>query len=216
MVQAITQMRPRMVFLCNPNNPTGVYLDRSDVHQISNAVGREGLLALDDAYVTLADWQWDSLPLLSNGNVAILRSMTNDHALAGVRLGYMVAESKVISAVRQLQPAWSVNAVAQAAGVAALEDEAHVAAGREVIMEAKDYLYGELRSLEVPFRESATNFVLARVGGAARVRGALLRRGMAVRDCTSFGLPDYIRIVARRREECARLKESLREVLGHE
>ena len=215
-VEAMKNIRPKMVFLCNPNNPTGVYLDGSDVERISKAVGMGALAVLDEAYVSLADWSWDSRPLLNTGNIAILRSMTKDHALAGVRLGYMVAEPNVVSAVRQLQPAWSVNAVAQEVGIAALNDEAHVAEARKIIHQAKDYLYRELDLLGVSAIPAAANFVLARVKNAARVRKALLIRGIAVRDCTSFGLPEYIRIAVRRPEECARLVGLLEEVLGHE
>ena len=214
-IEEIGQAQPRIVFLCNPNNPTGTYLDHSDVERISKAVSGEALLVLDDAYVSLADWQWDSIPLFRNGNVAILRSMTKDHALAGVRLGYMVAESDVISAVRRLQPAWSVNAVAQAVGIATLGDEAHVAEARRVISEAKEYLYAALGALSVPVTTSTANFVLARVGDAPGVRRALLCRGIAVRDCTSFGLPEHIRIAVRRPDECARLMDALEEVLVH-
>ena len=215
-VEAIGQMRPDMVFLCNPNNPTGVYMDRDDVERIHRAVGGDALLVLDDAYVSLADWQWDSTPLLRNANIAILRSMTKDHALAGVRLGYMVAGPNIVETVRLLQPAWSVNSVAQTVGIAALNDEAHVAVARKTISEAKEYLRGALATLGVPVTVSAANFVLAQVRDAPRVRSALLRRGIAVRDCTSFGLPEHIRIAVRRPEECTRLIGSLREVLWHE
>ena len=212
-VRIIREMRPGVVFLCNPNNPTGAYLERDVVRQLNSAVGESGLLVLDNAYAELADCRWDPLPLLGSGNLVTLNSMTKDHALAGVRLGYMVAEPSVVAAVRLLQPAWSVNAVAQAVGIAALEDEAHVTRARGVILEAKAYLYRELERLSVPVTHSATNFILARVGDAAKVRSALLRRRMAVRDCTSFGLPEHIRIAVRRPRECARLIEALRDVL---
>ena len=215
-LEAIRQVRPAMVFLCNPNNPTGVYLDRSDVERVRTAVGESALLALDDAYVSLVECEWDSIPMLRNGNIAILRSMTKDHALAGVRLGYLVAEPNVVASVQRLQPSWSVNAVAQAAGAAALKDDAHIAEARKVISRAKEYLHGELEALGVPVTASAANFLLARVGDASRVRSSLLRRGIAVRDCTSFDLPEYIRIAVRRPEECARLIESLEEVLRYE
>ena len=215
-VDAIKHVRPKMVFLCNPNNPTGIYIDASDVKRASKAVGTGGLVVLDEAYVSLTDWSWGSNPLLDTGNIAILRSMTKDHALAGVRLGYMMAQPNVVSAVQHLQPAWSVNAIAQEVGIAALKDEAHVAAARKIINQAKDYLCRELDLLGVPVIPSAANFVLARVRNAAKVRKALLVRGIAVRDCTSFGLPEHIRIAVRRPEECARLVGLLEEVLGHE
>ena len=213
-VEETVRTRPGMVFLCNPNNPTGVYLDRGDVERIHEAVGENGLFVLDDAYAPLADGQWDSIPLLRSGNLAILRSMTKDHALAGIRLGFMAAEPDIVSTVRRLQPAWSVNTIAQAAGISALDDAEHVGEGRRVIAEGKEYLYGALETLGVAATKSAANFVLARVGDAAKVRLALLRRGIAVRDCTSFGLPEYIRVTVRRYEECTRLIESLRTVLG--
>ena len=213
--ETIQKLRPRMVFLCNPNNPTGVYMDQDEVESIRGAVGADSLLVLDDAYVPLADWQWDSASMLHEGNVAILRSMTKDHALAGVRLGYMIAQPRVVEAVRQLQPSWSVNAVAQAVGIAALEDEAHVTEARRVISEAKEYLFHELETLGVPAMPSAANFILAKVGDAPGIRLALLRRAIAVRDCTSFGLPEHIRIAIRRPEDCVRLVAALKEVLSH-
>ena len=215
-VYTIKRIRPGIVFLCNPNNPTGVYLDRSEVQRILAAVAVDRLLVLDDSYAPLSDSSWDSLSLLNSGNITILRSMTKDHALAGVPLGYMLAEPSIVSATARLQPAWSVNSVAQAAGEAALTDEAHVTAAREVISKSKTYLYDELEALGVTVTASAANFVLARVGDAAKVGGALLWKHIAVRDCTSFWLPEYIRIAVRNPEECVRLIEAMREVLGNE
>ena len=215
-LRAIRSLCPRLVFLCNPNNPTGVYLGREEVRQIRDALDGDGLLVLDDSYSSLADRPWDAIPLLDLGNVAILRSMTKEHALAGVRLGYLIAERSVISATARLQPAWSVNAVAQAAGLAALIDNEHVEAAREVITASKAYLCRELKALGLSVTPSAANFLLVRVGNGAKVRSALLKRRIVVRDCNSFGLPEHIRIAVRRREECQRLIQSLREVLGNE
>ena len=215
-VREIETLRPAVVFLCNPNNPTGVYLDEDDVRDLSSAVGPDGLLVLDASYAPFADGEWDANPLLSCGNVALLRSMTKDHGIAGVRLGFMAARPPVVDAARRLQPSWSVNAVAQAVGIAALEDEAHVAAARRVICESRAYLCEQLAAMDLSALPSATNFLLARVGDATRVRRALLRRRLVVRDCTSFGLPAYIRIAVRRPEECALLTGALRDVLVHE
>ena len=208
----ICELRPVLAFLCNPNNPTGVYLDRETVECIRQAIGLNGLLVLDDAYATFVDQPWRTEPLFDGGNVAILRSMTKDHALAGVRLGYLIASPDVCAAGRALQPAWSVNAIAQAAGVAALDNDAHVEAARDVVRDAKAYLCARLTAMGLPVTPSAANFLLVEVGDGAHVRASLLRRGFAVRDCTSFGLPAHIRIAVRRRGECVRLVDALQEL----
>lgn len=214
-LRVIERLRPAVAFLCNPNNPTGVYLDRSAVQELSAALGPQGLLVLDISYAPLADRGWDALSLLDCGNVALLRSMTKDHGLAGARLGYLCAKLSVIEQAERLQPSWSVSAVAQDAGIAALADEAHVAAARSVIAESKAYLYDQLAAMAVPALPSAANFMLVRVGDATAVRRALLGKGIVVRDCTSFGLPAYIRIAVRRPDECQRLIAALRNAPAH-
>ncbi|MYA03556.1 MAG: histidinol-phosphate aminotransferase family protein [Caldilineaceae bacterium SB0664_bin_22] len=213
-LDSIQALRPDLTFLCNPNNPTGAYLDRETVERIRQAIGRDGLLVLDDAYATFLDQPWRTTPLIDSGNVAILRSMTKDHALAGARLGYLVASPDVCAAGRALQPAWSVNAIAQAAGVAALDNDAHVAAARDVVRDAKAYLCARLTAMGLSVTPSTANFLLVEVGDGARLRADLLRLGFAVRDCTSFGLPAHIRIAVRRRDECARLVDALQKVPG--
>ena len=209
----LRRTRPKVAFLCNPNNPTGSYSSPDEVGRLQSVLAGEGLLVLDNSYGALADTIWDFVPLLRTGSIAILRSMTKDHALAGLRLGYLLADPPVVRATRQLQPAWSVNALAQSAGLAALDDERHIVAARKTISEAKQYLYRELGRLGVPFISSAANFMLVRVGDACGVRSALMARGLAVRDCTSFGMPEWIRISVRRSEECRRLVRALGEVL---
>ncbi len=213
-LNTISDVHPELVFLCNPNNPTGVRLEREYVQQILAALEPDGLLLLDDAYASLADQGWDSVSLLPNTNLAILRSMTKDSALAGVRLGYLLADPALIEMVRIWQHAWSVNAVAQAAGLAALDDETHIVAARDVIAASKRYLYERLNSMDLAFTPSAANFLIVNVGDARYVRTELLRLGMAVRDCTSFGLPEYIRVAVRRKEECERLISALEEVMS--
>ena len=214
---AIHVQRPRLVFLCNPNNPTGVYLDKTTVDSIARAVNDDALLVLDEAYVPFTDEAWSSLPLLQLGNVVLLRSMTKDYALAGVRLGYMLSHSGVVERVRQLQTTWSVSSIAQAAGVAALENgDRHVELGKETIARAKEYLESELNAMGVAVVPSAANFLLAKTNSATEVREALLWRGVGVRDCTSFGLPNYIRIGLRETEDCRRLIIALKAVLAGE
>ena len=210
----IRQEHPALVFLCNPNNPTGVYLDESSVRRIAGALDSAGLLVVDEAYVSFVDEAWDSTALLQLGNVALLRSMTKDYGLAGLRLGYLLAPPGVVDRVGSLQPSWSVNALAQAAGVAALGCQEHLAEAREVVWKGRAYLEGELSNMGLAPVPSSANFLLVKVGGATELRRRLLARGLCFRDCSSFGLPDYIRIAVLGPEECRRLVRELKGALA--
>jgi len=208
----LRRVAPPLLFLCNPNNPTGVYLGRDDVRALAAAL-TGGPLLLDEAYVDFLDAPWSSLDLAQSGRVIVLRSLTKQYGLAGLRAGYLVARPEVVQAVRRLQPAWSVSSVAEAAALAALADEGYLARMRQVVTAGKAELVAGLRALGLAVHEGAANFVLVDVGDAAAFRLRLLRHGLAVRDCTSFGLPSYVRIAARGADECGRLVEAIQQVL---
>jgi histidinol-phosphate aminotransferase len=215
----IERQRPLLTFLCNPNNPTGIYLAREAVETLAAAC-REGLLVVDEAYRAFVSEPWPSEPLVdrglglnpAEGNVVLLRSMTKDHALAGLRLGYALASPEVVATLKKVQPSWSVNAVAQAAGLAALSDADHLLETLPKIAAAKAYLVEELTRLGLRVIPSLTNFLLVEVGDGQSLRRKLLYHGLMVRDCTSFGLPEYVRIAARRPEECRQLIKTLRQL----
>ena len=204
----LRRVTPPLVYLCNPNNPTGVYAAESEVRGLAEGLV-SGPLLLDESYTPFVDQPWNSVPLMRSGRVLLLRSMTKDFGLAGLRLGYLLAEPSVVDAVRRLQPEWSVSAAAQAAGMAALTDTEHVERGRAAVAEGKAYLVATLTDLGLDVQEGMANFILVRTGEATRLRSRLLSQGFAVRDCTSFGLPAHIRISVRVRPECERLVEAL-------
>ena len=214
-LESIAILRPAMVFLCNPNNPTGVYLGHDEVGSIAKAMQGIGILALDEAYVSFVEEPWDATPLLSLGNVALLRSMTKDYALTGLRLGYMLAPEEIVERVRDFQYSWSVNAPAQAAGIAAIADGEQVQNGREAVREGKEYLLQTAHSLGLECGPSTANFLLLRVGRAAELRRQLLtQHKVCVRDCASFGLPEYIRVGVRTMNDNRRLADALKQVLS--
>ena len=211
--QEIRRRGPRLVFLCNPNNPTGVYLEHEAVEALARATER-GLLVLDEAYISFVQDAWEATELFALGNVIILRSMTKDYALTGLRLGYALCPGDVASTLFASQPSWSVNAAAQAAGVAAISDRTHLLRGISCVEAGKGYLRQELEALGLQVLLVAANFLLVKVGDATTLRHQLLVEGICVRDCTSFGLPQYIRIGLRTLPECERLIAALREVLA--
>jgi threonine-phosphate decarboxylase len=211
-MEAVLDRRVRLAFLANPNNPTGQVLPLPDLFDLAEQA-RHTLFVLDEAYIDFVT-RPAAIPEtpLSASNLLRLRSLTKAHGLAGLRLGYALGASEVLAALRAVQPPWSVNALAQAAGLAALGDENHLRESLKRAAEAKAELIEQLRKEQFEPVPSATLFFLLPVGDAARTRSALLRRGILVRDCTSFGLPEYLRIQTRRPEENARLVSALVEV----
>jgi len=203
-VNLIRQHHPRGVFICNPNNPTGQYLARQEIEMILDACV-DGLLILDEAYIAFVNESWSSVDLICRGNAIIVRSMTKDYALAGLRLGYAIANQEIIDALRRVRPPWNVSIVAQKAGVMALREVGYLEQCKKEIRQAKEFLISELSRIGFTLVPSNTNFFLVRVANAKAFRAALLRHGILVRDCTSFRLPRYVRIAPRTMPECQKL-----------
>jgi histidinol-phosphate aminotransferase len=203
-VDLIKRSHPKGVFICNPNNPTGRYLSRQEIEMVLDAC-KDTLLVLDEAYISFVDESWSSLDLIDRGNVVIVRSMTKDYALAGLRLGYAVARREIIDTLRRVYQPWNVNAVAQQAGIVALNDTVSFERSQQQIRKATQFLVSEFRRLGFTPMPSETHFFLVKVANAKDFRATLLKQGMLVRDCTSFGLPGYIRIAARTMPECEKL-----------
>ena len=204
---------PAAIFICNPNNPTGQYLGFSDIRKIVSSFP-DTLVVLDEAYVSFTLDAWDSLELLHYPNILIVRSMTKDFALAGLRLGYGIASREIINILKKIRPPWNVNSAAQQAGIAALNSPGHLKKCNALINKGKDYLIAQLGSLGYRVLPTDANFSLVRVGKAATFQSRLLDRGFLVRDCSSFGLPAYIRIAPRRMQDCLKLIAAIKSVRG--
>lgn len=207
----VKRLRPRLLFLCNPNNPTGWYLDREDVELVLEACG-DTLLVLDEAYAGFTEDPWESAALLEGGNLLIVRSMTKDYGMAGLRLGYAMGREDVIQNLRRACPPWNVSAPAQAAGVYAVEKGgSFLQCSKARLARAKEELLSALERLGMAPIRSQANFFLLKVGDGRAFRERLLERGLAVRDCASFGLPEYVRIGVRSAAENRRLVAAIRE-----
>ncbi|MFH1651491.1 MAG: histidinol-phosphate transaminase [Chloroflexota bacterium] len=202
--ELIPRYRPEVMFLCNPNNPTGQYLGREKVEALLAGLG-DGLLVLDEAYIAFVEDAWNSLDLAARGNVIILRSMTKDWGMCGLRLGYAVATPPVIDVLRRVCPPWNVNIAAQEAGAAALAWTDYLTASLRKVRRGRDYLVRELTRMGYRVLPTEANYFLVEVGDAAAFRAKLLPQGILVRDCTSFGLPEYVRLAPRTLPECRRL-----------
>ncbi len=214
LARALATCDPRLVWLCNPNNPTGVYLPL-DALQRLRTTAPGALWVIDEAYRPFVAEPWPGLPLIEEGNAILLRSLTKDGALPGLRLGYALAAPLVIEALARVQPPWSVNAVAQVAGLAVLDSGDHLARAITALRRDTAALREALIAQGWRVLPTATHFFLVEVGDAAALRGRLLQEcQIQVRDCSSFGLPGFIRIATRRPEENVRLVAAMSARMG--
>jgi histidinol-phosphate aminotransferase len=211
----LRNLRPRAVFICNPNNPAGNYLSRQAIEKVLDTL-QGGLMVLDEAYISFVGKSWNSLDLIKKGNVIVLRSMTKDYGLPGLRLGYAVSDREIIDSLRPALPPWNVNGIAQDAGIYVLGQQEYLKRSLQQVKEAKHYLTGELTRLGFKLVPSDANYFLVKVGNAPEFRRSLLARGILVRDCTSFGLREYIRIAPRTLNACRKLIETIGEIYRKE
>ena len=212
---ALFTLGPRLCWLCSPGNPTGAALPAALVAALVKDHPAT-LFVLDEAYCDLLPGrQWTPAQLTPAGaprgassNLVVLRSMTKYWGLAGLRLGYVVAAPAEAAALRAAAPPWSVNACAQAAGVAALADLAHHDEAVALLVAERDRLVAGLRGLGWITEPTAAGFFLIHAGEAPAARRSLLARGCLVRDCTSFGLPRHVRVSPRRPDQNDRLLDA--------
>jgi histidinol-phosphate/aromatic aminotransferase/cobyric acid decarboxylase-like protein len=200
----------RTLYLCNPGNPTGVALAAAEVAAFASAHPDVTIL-LDQAFLSLSERAAELSAQLPD-NVVAIRSLTKDHALPGVRIGYAVAAPALIARLEAARPPWTTSAAAQAAAAAAAGPEAvaHVEACRRRLLADRDLLAAALRRVGLAPLPSATLFLLVRIPDAAALRRRLLERHrILVRDCASFGLPDHVRICARPAPDIERLVAAL-------
>jgi histidinol-phosphate aminotransferase len=212
----ISERTPKGMFLCNPNNPTGEYISEDAVNGVV-ACAPDTLVIIDEAYLAFTGAPWASLELVKSGNVIIVRSMTKDFALPGLRLGYAVARDETISVLDRVKPPWNVSAVAQAAARHVLQSDGYLESCARKLGESTRSLLSGLGDLGLETVPSQANFFLVRVGDAPGFRQALLGQGILVRDCSSFGLPRHIRLAPRTTVENRKLLEAIRtpEVMSH-
>jgi histidinol-phosphate aminotransferase len=204
----------RLVFVANPNNPTGTCLPRDELRALLEAIPRDVIVVVDEAYaeyVTAPDYP-DTLPWLTAfPNLVITRTFSKIHGLAALRAGYAISHPDVADLLNRVRQPFNVNGVAQAAAIAALGDAGHVARSREVNAQGLRQLTEGLASLGWGVPPSVGNFVLADTGGAALpVYGALLRHGIIVRPLGNYGLPNHLRITVGLPEQNARLLAAVR------
>jgi histidinol-phosphate aminotransferase len=215
-IAAAVRADTRLVYLANPNNPTGTWFDDAALERLLARVSATTLVVVDEAYheYVAAAGVSAALQFLARfQNLVVTRTFSKAHALAGLRVGYAVSAPEVAAVLERLRESFNVNSLALAAAEAALGDQEHVTRARTWNLAEREWLADRLRALGLRVLPSQTNFVLVDFArDAAPIESALLERGVIVRPMGGYGLPQCLRISVGSRGENERLLEAMGKV----
>lgn len=194
----LVDKKTKLIFIANPNNPTGTYITKYELDDFLNALPKKVTVVLDEAYdafIDVDDYP-DSLSYLKRKeNVLILRTFSKAYGLAGLRLGYCIAPKELAPYLERARQPFNVNLLAQIAGVAALEDRDFLKKTRKLTLSGKDFLYQELSKLGLVYVPSVANFILIDLKRSGLdIFKAMLKFGVIVRDMQQYGLKNFIRV----------------------
>ncbi|MBI4948999.1 MAG: histidinol-phosphate transaminase [Deltaproteobacteria bacterium] len=206
--------RTRIVFIANPNNPTGTINTASEFSRFMKDVPDDVIVCVDEAYfefVRSSEYP-ESLAYIAEGRpVLVLRTFSKIYGLAGLRIGYGIAHPELIGFLNRVRQPFNVNSLAQAAAIAALDDREHLRRTRENNETGLKFLFREVRALGCECVETEANFFLIKVGDGKKVYDALLKKGVIVRPMASYNLPEYIRVTVGLPEENERFLKTFAE-----
>jgi len=208
--------KTKLIFISNPNNPTGTYVTRLELEDFMRGLPQNILLVLDEAYDTFIDVNDfpSSLSYIRNRNLIVLRTFSKAYGLAGLRVGFAVARPEFTSYMEIARQPFNVNLLAQAAATAALDDKKFLNKTRRTILEGKSYLYDALSKLGIAYVSSVTNFILIDVGrDCIAVFKEMLKYGVIVRDMKQYGFKNLIRVTIGTKKENQRFIQVLKKVL---
>lgn len=213
----LVDKKTKLIFIANPNNPTGTYVTEGEVEKFLNALPKHAVVIFDEAYDTFIDVNDypDSLSYLRRKKrIVILRTFSKAYGLAGLRLGYAIAQPELVSYMERVKQPFNVNCLAQVAGIAAIDDKNFLKKTRRLTLEGKDFIYQALSGMGLGFVPSVANFILIDTGrDSLEVFKGMLKFGVIVRDMRQYGLRNFIRLTIGTSEENQRSMQVLRKVL---
>lgn len=206
----------RVVFLCNPNNPTGTIFEEDSFRFFLKSLPREVLVVVDEAYAEFSDNPRfpRSIACIDDYPVLVMRTFSKAYGLAGLRIGYGVGSESLVSFIERTKQPFSVNMMALIAAKAALSDEGHLNKVLENNRAGKAYFYDCFEALRLPYLRTEANFVLVKIGADAEsVARKLFSKRIVVRWLGGYGLPDYIRITVGTPDENRAFIEALKRAI---
>ena len=216
MAKAITS-RTKLVFISNPNNPTGTIVEEKEVKSFLKALPPQIVVVFDEAYFEYVED--NGYPLTINlldgrNNIIILRTFSKIYGLAGLRIGYGICQSQIIEILNQARPPFNVNSLAQVAALASIKDQGQVIQSKQLVKEETKYLYSSLRKMKLSYIPTHANFMLIKLGKkASDIEKRLLHDGIIIRGMKAYNLPQYIRLTIGTREQNKKFIGSLRKIL---
>ncbi|MCF8131370.1 MAG: aminotransferase class I/II-fold pyridoxal phosphate-dependent enzyme, partial [Deltaproteobacteria bacterium] len=216
MLEAITP-ETRIVAICNPNNPTGTAVAQDAIDRFVEKLPDHVVAVFDEAYieVMLEEMKPDVLKHIRAGkrNIIVLRTFSKAYGLAGLRIGYAIGHPETIGLLNKVRQPFNVNAMAQAAALAALDDIPHLVETRGMVFHGLEFFYRELPMLGIEYVPSAANFILIKTGNGRKIFEELQKRKVIVRPMDGYGLPDHIRITIGTPEQNGFMIGALKEVV---
>ena len=215
MKKAISR-KTKMVFIANPDNPCGTYVNKKEVDEFMRGLRRDLIVYFDEAYYELVEKQDfpNTLKYLNSRNVIVARTFSKAYGLSGLRIGYGIARTQIIDYLNRVREPFNVNSLAQVAATAGLDDQAHLLRPRRLLKQGKEYLYKNLRGLNLDFVESVTNFILIKIGPRAqKLSQQLLKRGIIVRNMRAWGMNEFIRVTVGTMPENRKFIKALKEAI---
>ncbi|MBU1043832.1 MAG: histidinol-phosphate transaminase [Candidatus Omnitrophica bacterium] len=190
--------KTKMIFIANPDNPTGSYVNNKQVAEFLKALPKHVIVFFDEAYFEYAqnikDYP-DTLKYLNQGNIIVSRTFSKIYGLGGLRVGWAAASKEIIGYLNQVREPFNVNTLAQVGAIAALNDKAHIAKSRKLVEKGLKFFTQEFKMLDLFFVPSAANFILVKVGANSKIiYEKLLSKGIIVREMSAWGLKGFIRI----------------------
>lgn len=214
MADAITP-QTRLIFIANPNNPTGTVVGQKEIERFMARVPEHVVVCFDEAYHEFLETPPDTVKFVREGrNVCVLRTFSKIHGLAALRIGYGLASPQLAGLLQRARQPFNTNGMAQAAALATLDDDAHVAETRVVNREGLDFYQRAFAERGLEFVPSVANFVLVNVGDGDAAFAGMLNKGVIVRAMRGYKLPDWLRISIGTMEQNRRCLEVLDEVLA--
>jgi len=213
MLDAITP-KTRIVFIPNPNNPTGALISQREIDRFMSRVSENIIVVFDEAYFEFLDHPPNTLQFVRDDrNVVVLRTFSKIHGLAGLRVGYGVARPDLIEVLHKTRQPFNINSIAQAGALAALKDEAHQRETKRVIDEGFAYLQEQFTEMKVRFVPGVANFLMVNVGDGPAVFQKLLARKVIVRPLKGYNLSEWVRISVGTMEQNRKCIAALKQIL---